>query len=89
MNVSKLPVFSGPCPPCRKCGLPEGKSVGSRVQYRHEDDAEWVDRVCGHCGYTWAEQCADAAHEPCAVCGGFTGGQPCENCAERAWLNSL
>lgn len=72
INVAELPTFSGPRPPCSKCGLPEGKAVGTTVTYlRTEDGDEYVDRCCGHCGYKWPERCANADGPLCGKCGGW------------------
>jgi len=92
--VADLPPFSGPCPPCPKCGLPRGKAVGTTVSYRKAGDVEWVKRGCGHCGFSWLERCADADFEPCVGCGGFVGKYlgpnpavpKCDGCRDReAW----
>lgn len=86
--MEDLPPFSGPCPACRKCGLPKGKAVGSAYRYGKEDDQEFMERTCGQCGYTWRERCADEDWVQCHRCQGcahppLLGAEPlCDSCQE-------
>lgn len=74
VDLDVLPPFSGPRPPCLKCGLPQGKAVGTRTEYRRTGSgAGYVLRTCGACRYEWNERTADADGEPCAGCGGWAG----------------
>lgn len=88
-TTEQLPPFSGPCPPCKKCGLPKGKAVGTTTRYFKEGESEYVRRCCGQCGYSWHERCADEDWVQCSMCQGcahppILGARPlCEWCQRQ------
>ncbi len=71
---SALPPYSGARPACSKCGLAASLMGTKATTYQQgeprytpdgiEPGREFLSRTCNLCGYTWPEQCADAAAEP-------------------------
>lgn len=68
MIETTLPAHSGLLPACPKCGAavenarycaPNGSSSAADPTCRHGGAGEHLHRRC-HCGYQWAERCADA-----------------------------
>lgn len=56
----ELPAFSGKPEACPKC---EYSPTSERVavdRFVREGCAEYLERQCRNCGFTWHEQCADA-----------------------------
>lgn len=54
-----LSLFSTP-DACSKCRGTFGDGHGITDRFMRVGAAEFLERQCQHCGYTWHEQCADA-----------------------------
>lgn len=56
----ELPAFSGKPEVCMKCEYAPLNERAATDQYTREGGAEFLERKCRNCGYTWYEQCADS-----------------------------